>query len=167
MNRIELAQDAQRLTRDLFVERYPNPVLMGVETVEGNLESADPFARTKTLQHSPFSQHLPLQSSRVYELPRTQFGRDVSATLGRATSCDLVIVDYTISREHARFWPAKTKIPAYIQDLASRNGTWVSDQRLAAQQTVPLESGMKLRLGRIILRYFLPSDLYDHLGGAG
>jgi pSer/pThr/pTyr-binding forkhead associated (FHA) protein len=51
-------------------------------------------------------------------------------TLGRSTNNDLVLSEEHISREHAKVWMDEGGV--WIQDLGSRNGTYLNDIRLGA-----------------------------------
>ena len=63
-------------------------------------------------------------------------------------------LDYGVSRVHAMI--QKTKKGYQIKDLDSTNGTWLENQRLVPQTSTPLESGDRIRLGRmhILVFYF-------------
>lgn len=61
-------------------------------------------------------------------------------------------LDYGISRVHALI--QKTKNGYQIKDLDSTNGTWLENQRLVPQTTTPLESGNRIRLGRLHILVF-------------
>ena len=69
-------------------------------------------------------------------------------TIGSDPSCDIVIADDSISPRHAEV----RKLPdgrLEIEDLDSRDGTWVGGVRLGGPAT--LEGGEHLRLGRMEL----------------
>ncbi len=48
--------------------------------------------------------------------------------LGRLPSCDIVLPDHTVSRHHARI--LRRQDGFYLEDLQSRNGTYVNGQRI-------------------------------------
>lgn len=52
--------------------------------------------------------------------------------LGRHDSCDIVLEDKTISRKHARLEIEDDE--AFVEDLGSRNGTYVNGQKIARRQ---------------------------------
>jgi DNA-binding winged helix-turn-helix (wHTH) protein len=63
--------------------------------------------------------------------------------LGRGTDVDVIEVDApTISRRHARIVVGESMI---LEDLASKNGTWLKDERLTAPRV--LTDGDVVRLG--------------------
>jgi uncharacterized protein YegL len=72
---------------------------------------------------------------------RVQLGR--GGLLGRGPNCQLVIPDPSVSREHARL--IFTQGRWFIQDLGSRSGTFINNQRV---QNAPLKDGVSIRLGR-------------------
>mgnify|MGYP006335709337 FL=1 len=68
----------------------------------------------------------------------------VYATIGRATSNDVVLDDPTVSNHHARLaWAGASLL---VEDLSSENGTFVDGQRVKAAQTRP---GSDLRCGAV------------------
>ncbi len=72
-------------------------------------------------------------------------------TVGRASESDIIIYDISISRRHAQF--LRQANGDYVQDLASRNGTKVNDERLTAPRL--LRQGDIICLGTIRLEYTL------------
>jgi hypothetical protein len=67
--------------------------------------------------------------------------------VGRMSDCWLTLDDELASRYHARFHCSGDK--AEIEDLGSRNGTYLNGQRLSDRQ--PLKHGDKVRIGREII----------------
>ena len=65
--------------------------------------------------------------------------------LGRSSSCDLVIDDNTVSRQHARIW-IDDQSRVLIEDMGSSNGTWCLEQRLGR---AALGSRASVRLGDV------------------
>lgn len=68
--------------------------------------------------------------------------------IGREQSCNLVLDAATVSAEHARFsyhhqnW--------WVEDLGSRNGTFMNYERLSTPSIVV--SGDELQLGQVLIR---------------
>jgi len=71
--------------------------------------------------------------------------------LGRDEDVNVRIDAPSVSRRHARIVIAVGK-PATVEDLGSKNGTWVGGRRLDGGAT-PLEDGDALRLGKIELLF--------------
>ena len=66
-------------------------------------------------------------------------------SVGANRSNNLVIRDPYVSRQHARLrWDG---LNWWIQDLGSRNGTFVNEQRCPAHQELKVPFGARLRMG--------------------
>ena len=72
-------------------------------------------------------------------------------TIGRASSCDLVLPDPLISREHARIDADGSQLA--IHDLGSRNGTLVNGERISSADLHP---GDEINLGGTTLLLIAP-----------
>lgn len=70
-----------------------------------------------------------------------------SATVGRAPTNDIVLLDDSVSRHHARIdsGPAGAR----LIDLGSTNGTWRNGKRAADE---PLRPGDEIRFGAVVVR---------------
>ena len=64
--------------------------------------------------------------------------------LGRAHSNDIVVGELSVSGRHAAFWEGEGKV--YVEDLGSRNGTWLGEERLVGVRE--LEPGSVVLLGK-------------------
>ena len=78
--------------------------------------------------------------------------------LGRASTCDVIIRDASISKTHAVIEPAPDGW--YIRDNRSRNGTFKNQLRLKDGERVPLASGDLIVLGSYPLYFLLSTDLF-------
>ena len=77
---------------------------------------------------------------------KVRVGQDVS--LGRRDDCDIVLPFATISRRHAQIYSEGGRF--YIRNLSQTNSVRVNDDdRLAHNQSAPLNSGDVIRLGPI------------------
>ena len=66
-------------------------------------------------------------------------------SVGANRSNNLVIRDPYVSRQHARLrWDG---LNWWIQDLGSRNGTFINEQRCPAHQELKVPFGARLRMG--------------------
>lgn len=84
-----------------------------------------------------------VQSGRLYPLAE---GENV---LGREGDAASWFDSTSVSRRHARIVVTEGK--ALLEDLASKNGTFLGDVRVSAP--VPLEDGAEIRLGSLLLTF--------------
>lgn len=88
----------------------------------------------------------------IFILGRTSSEITISKPLVDLT--DFGALDNGISRVHAMI--RKTRGGYQIADLESTNGTWHENQRLVPRKPHPLESGDRVRLGRLnVLVFYL------------
>lgn len=89
--------------------------------------------------------------------------------IGRDDTCDVVLPERQVSRQHIRIFKHDNQY--YIEDLQSRNGTWVNGQRV--EGTRELYDGDEIHVALAIRMQFigsgatapLPFELPDHIGG--
>ena len=67
---------------------------------------------------------------------------------------ELDALDLGVSRVHAMI--RKNKNGYEIMDLESSNGSWLENQRLIPKQPYPIESGDRIRIGRLNMLVFYP-----------
>lgn len=83
-------------------------------------------------------------------LGRRYFFDAPEVSIGRSPHNGVVILDVSVSREHARCFAATNVVE--IEDTGSRNGTFINDHRVQARTT--LRDGDIVRLGSILFKFF-------------
>jgi diguanylate cyclase (GGDEF)-like protein len=79
-----------------------------------------------------------------------------AAVIGRATNAEIKVEDDGISRAHARIRAETNR--AFVEDLGSRNGTFVNGAKITAPHE--LKEGDKIQVGRgTVLRFGFQDDL--------
>ncbi len=91
----------------------------------------------------PFPRHRLLWAEREVGLAQGE------TVLGRDGSADIVVADSSISRRHAKI--AVRGDEATLEDLDSKNGTWLGSRRVTSP--VLLASGDTIHLGSVVLRF--------------
>jgi len=89
--------------------------------------------------------------------------------LGRDDECDIVLPERQISRQHIRILREDAQF--FIEDLESRNGTWINGQRIQGRQE--LFDGDEVHVALAIRMRFigsgatapLPFELPENIGG--
>ena len=74
--------------------------------------------------------------------------------IGRGEECDYVIPNRQISRQHLRIF--RDGQDYIVEDLESRNGTWVNEQQLKGQRL--LQNGDVINLAMVAKLQFIGSD---------
>jgi pSer/pThr/pTyr-binding forkhead associated (FHA) protein len=167
-----------RLAGRKLVPRVPEAIAFGEVFEVGGIqvclaseslgaEAISPAHGTQTLArrlvHDLFEVGPPAESARIIVLSGPDEGREIllSASgrifrMGRGESCDLILSDNDVSREHA----AVERGPAgfAIRDLGSKNGVEVMGEELIGER--PLRDGDIIRLGETRLRFIDPEDRY-------
>jgi diguanylate cyclase (GGDEF)-like protein len=77
--------------------------------------------------------------------------------LGRGREAQALLPHPALSRRHARVFRGKKGF--YIEDLGSRNGTYMGDDRVAG--AIPIFDGARLRLGAEVLLRFVLVDVIE------
>jgi DNA-binding winged helix-turn-helix (wHTH) protein len=75
--------------------------------------------------------------------------RGAETVIGRGAEADIAIKSSAVSRRHARLLNSGGEM--LIEDLGSKNGTFVRGERVA--EAMPLHDGDEIRLGRVVLTY--------------
>ena len=78
------------------------------------------------------------------------FGLEDGTTLvGRASDNDIQIKDYSISRSHAKI--IKKDGNLFIEDLGSRNGTWINGDRIKPGEEFGVREGIPIVIGDTLI----------------
>lgn len=83
-------------------------------------------------------------------------------SLGRATNCDLVIRDASVSKLHGHFRDV-TQETAFFTDAKSSNGTRLDGTLIQAGVATEIRVNTLLSFGRVQLVFLSPGDVYDWL----
>ena len=100
-------------------------------------------------------QMITTQKERAFILGRASAEVKTNETLVDLT--EFGALDLGISRVHALIKQSKGKYQ--ITDMESSNGTWLENQRLVPKQPYPLESGDRIRIGRLNILVFYLKEL--------
>ena len=90
-------------------------------------------------------EHLQLEPNRAY-------------VLGRDSGCDIAVEDMICSRRHARLTLGTVCQSVFIDDLDSRNGTYVNEERISDR--TPLDNYSGIRIGATVFLFCL-DDVED------
>lgn len=85
--------------------------------------------------------------------------------VGRASTCDVVLRDASVSKAHAVFDSEQSTWK--LRDNRSHNGTWVDGLRLAANKPTPVAHGSAIVFGAYPAYLIMPDELHRILGTMG
>jgi len=93
------------------------------------------------------------------------FTGETVVTIGRATENFVSFLDDRCSRFHAKLFFNEGQW--YVQDLGSRNGTFVDDLNIASRAACPIQAGQHIQIGRAFLQfgYGSPGELDTKASG--
>jgi signal transduction histidine kinase/pSer/pThr/pTyr-binding forkhead associated (FHA) protein len=74
---------------------------------------------------------------------------DGTTLIGRASNNDIQITDYSISRNHLKIIRKGESI--FIEDLGSRNGTWVNGNPVKPREELEVQEGVPIIIGDTLL----------------
>ena len=83
-------------------------------------------------------------------------------SVGRATNCDVVIRDASVSKLHGHFRDV-TMDKALFTDAKSSNGTRLDGTLIQAGAAAEISTDTLLTFGRVQLVFMAPGDVYDWL----
>jgi pSer/pThr/pTyr-binding forkhead associated (FHA) protein len=83
-------------------------------------------------------------------------------TLGRHSSCEVVVDDEAVSRRHARIERRRGRY--WIADLGSMNGTYVDGRRVDEEELV---EGVEIHVGKVTMKFVVTSIDREDPGGGG
>lgn len=92
------------------------------------------------------------------DLVGKEFHLDRPCLIGRVSECDVVLVDASVSRKHARIEFMNGK--HVVVDQNSANGTWVGDRRV---MDAALDQLDRFRIGQVVLEYRRDDEAGDEL----
>jgi len=94
-------------------------------------------------------------------------GEEAEIRVGRLPDSDLMVDEPSVSKEHAVVrWDA-AQGGCSVQDLGSKNGTFINAQELPPQQETLLVDGDVVGFGDEQFMYFVTEGFYAKLAGAG
>lgn len=76
--------------------------------------------------------------------------------VGRGLDSDLILDDSACSRQHARVVLSRTSDGAFVEDLGSRNGTFLNGDLVT--ERVPLREGSRLQLGASVFLFRMKEE---------
>lgn len=161
-----------------FMKEIGMPFLIGKELFEGNMSRVANASDTSTMRFSIADVKASLQadtqakesapssssaiSRAVYVVAKNSHSEEARPdciSVGRASTNDITIADYVISKKHAVIQSAAGRF--FIEDLGSTNGVKVDGVKIALGEKVQLLPGSDVSFGRFCFVFTKPMDLFN------
>lgn len=159
-----------------FVAEYPHPVFVPETICSGVLGDRGNSAGTGTMLLGPRERgdSLKLQPNQILVLHKESSkgrldrfddgaGLGTWISVGRQSDSEVMVNDFSVSKAHARIRSNQEGFE--VEDLGSKNGTMLNGVRITAAVSTPLNSGDRIRFGRVELRFYATEDLYHLFPG--
>ena len=164
-----LKQKAATLSREQFLEQFPQPALLSVypgTAPEQGHEQIDPTDSgfqllTVSIKSATILRYLG-KVAFIAKRPGNPFGHLIS--VGRSASNDITIAVDSVSKVHGYF--VRDGDGWSFTDHDSTNGTTLEGKRLEPGVKYPLHDGVVLQLGvEALLQYLSPESLFRKASG--
>jgi pSer/pThr/pTyr-binding forkhead associated (FHA) protein len=144
------------------VARLDVPVL--VVGMRGGVRAHAADYRTSTHEGTPTipTVNEALLDRSVYLAPLAKSDRNPYQNfifVGRASTCDVILRDASVSKTHAVFERDAQQPLWRIRDNRSHNGTWVNRARLQPEARIPVASGDSIVFGAYPAYLLFPDEL--------
>jgi pSer/pThr/pTyr-binding forkhead associated (FHA) protein len=172
----DYSKDARELDTAAFAARYGGAFLLHYGSLEKDEESADIDMRD-TLVSEYTDEPVgtppdPRTNFRVFPVRQRASDRsDKAIWVGRGRQNDIVIPDASISTMHA-FIRIDEEGRFFLQDMMSKNGTFVHNQRVPAlgiDEPLEFRTGDRIRFGTVRLTFLAAAEfvsLVNQLSGS-
>ena len=176
----DLKNIVARMPMLTFIDEVSMPFLIGKELFEGSMSKASDASDTSTMRFSlsevydvldgdtqtteSFTTTASAISRAVYIItknPHSSEPRRDLITIGRASTNDVTIADYVISKQHAAIQCIAGRF--FIMDLGSTNGVRVDGVRIPKGEKVQLLPGVDVSFGRYCFVFTKPRDLFNKI----
>ena len=145
------------ITREEFAEKW-HSAFLAVEHVDAQ-GRAIAFHTTVTSKDA-IEEGDRSELFEIVKTSRSPYSDRIS--VGRATNCDIVMRDPSVSKLHAHFRPVE-ECSFELTDLKSQNGTRVNGRTVAAHRPCRVGRGDTVQFGSVVARLFDAAQLYDRL----
>jgi pSer/pThr/pTyr-binding forkhead associated (FHA) protein len=166
------AEDAVHLAlllpRNLFVARFPEPILVGDGALASEVEAQQMKARSEIGWEStkvggkspPTIPRIPI----VCPVRKVRKNYPRMITVGRTPHNDVPIPDNAVSKLHAFFKIPRPDRELWLSDNGSLNGTFVDEMRLTPHAPpVMVAMGARVRFAAVAFTLFSSGMLWDTL----
>ena len=160
MNHSILTELARALTREDFIERLPDPVLVVMSEIIAEEKSGEDDTQVgEQVEGTPRRTLTKIPDAfETLAVRKKRHNEDKQRiTLGRERTCDIVVRTPGVSKLHAHFIPGRK---LELVDRGSHNGTFVGDRRLVPEEPAAVQPGVQITFGDLVTKLVSPEELY-------
>ena len=182
VNTLKLTSYINKVDRQAFALEARHPFLVARKLYEGtlsqqrqtsntmifNINDIKEYEKSKMMGKTFNTDSAPTQDDSsinlaIFALRKQGFSKKPSNyfTVGRVQPNDLIIADYTISKNHACIIADHGNY--FLKDEGSTNGTHVASEKLGTENALQILPYDVITFGRIGYIFVPPQDLYDAL----
>ncbi len=157
--------DRRALSRDAFLRKYPNPMLV-IPLSSGEPLEDDGAFRTQVLANAAPKNPIALAARQTLVVPVEKRSGDAFLAfiwVGRESRCDVALPFESVSKLQAQFVRRPTG-ELDLLDAGSTNGTFVDGNRLEKNKPSLMRDDLKIRFGLVDARFRTSEGFYDELG---
>jgi pSer/pThr/pTyr-binding forkhead associated (FHA) protein len=167
----DLKEIAEETNEQQFVQRVRYHCLLGVTILQGEITD-DPNDQNETKLYDPDNVSVADRGRKSFDLSKVIFplahkgetNNDDQFNVGRGDDNDIIISDYSISREHLTI-SLGHRGRYYLKNRGSKNATLVGETICENKEEVEIVGEDLIRIGRYQFIFLAPGMLYAHLKG--
>lgn len=168
----EFSKDARALDASAFAVKHGVGFFLHYGALEGDEEDIplDTTQVSEYTEEAPQAAEVPQAKFLVFPIrKKASDASDKAIWIGRGSHNDIVIPDASISTMHA-FVRTDEAGKFYLQDMMSKNGTFVYNQRVPALGTgepMPFATGDRIRFGTLKLTFLAAAEFITMVNQLG
>jgi hypothetical protein len=147
----DFQEEMRRVGDVVFKQRHRSPVLIVLGKIAELVDDDASHDKTMVAARSPDGVHEMALVNRVFPVLKSAYTQRGPVVLGRSGENDIAIPEFSISNRHCYFEFEAEGI--FLTDCGSTNGTIVGDVPIAPGESVELEDGAAISLGRFAFSF--------------
>ena len=149
-----------------FLQTFQYPFLVGKDLYEGDLreKTMQEYNPTFRFQGTTEPEHAIENLSAINKslfLLKPIYEKNIKSTIftvGRTDKNDIIIIDYSISKEHASITMRNNRY--YVTDNGATNGVTINSKKIEAKTEYPIKPKDKIIFGRLGFIFMRPIDIF-------
>lgn len=164
INFIEFISYIKTCTITDYVSAFPYPILLGQKIMSGDIREMTMHSYDQTFRFEQEGEGVSSSPNAIKKIMHMLHMKEDLAeendvyTIGRVDKNDIVLVDYTISKSHAKIFLRETGY--YLVDNGSKNGTTLNGTAIIPHREYTIKEKDIVTFGRIGFVFIRPISLF-------